>query len=461
MPTTIPPEMVKKLLKRHPTAQALARRMIAAVPYRLRLGANFFRWYALFLDAENWADTRVSQHRQDLLRSLLAEVSRSSEYYRVILAGVSIDDVAERPAAYLPVMTRDEFRANYARIRSSANSGRLSAASTSGTTGNALQFFHSADDNQREWAAICHQWRRVGYDPLRSVRAEVRGLLTAPGIVQRFPEMNMVRFSILDMNQEHVRHYADVCRAERVEFLHGYPSALHLMCRQVLDHGIQFPHIRGIMLASEMPYPHQLEVIAAAFPKSHIIAHYGNAERTALGAWCEARRSYHFMPLYSQVEIDADGCLIGTNYFNVVNPFIRYRMSDVVAGAKDGRCVQCGRLATPLVHEVSGRSEDYLFSPDKGWIPPAIVTYPLKSLRHIHEIQFFQDRPDRIELRYVPQGDGDYSQELHELVTNFQRLLGSVQISPVRHEGFERGSSGKFKWIVSQLDAASAEHLAN
>lgn len=444
--------MIKTFLKRHPVAQAVARRMIATVPYRLRLGANFFDWYALLLEAEEWDEARLAQRRQELLHGLLADVSRSSPYYAERLAGVSPRDAAERLDAYLPVMTRDEFRSNYARIRSRDPAGRLTAASTSGTTGNALQFFHTAADNQREWAAICHQWRRVGYDPLRSVRAEVRGLLTAPGIVQRFPESNMVRFSILDMGVEHVRHYADVSRSEGVEFLHGYPSALHLLARQVLEHGIRFPHIRGVMLASEMPYAHQLESIEAAFPTSRVIAHYGNAERTALGAWCEQRRTYHFIPLYSQVEIDADGCLVGTNYFNHVNPFIRYRMSDVVAGARDGRCPACGRFATPLVDEVSGRSEDYLYSPQKGWIPPAIVTYPLKSLRHIHEIQFYQDRPDVIELRYVPQGAADCTGEVEELVASFRQLLGGVDIVPVRHERFERGSSGKFKWIVSRLD---------
>jgi phenylacetate-CoA ligase len=444
---------LRQFIKKHPAIQVLSRKLIAAVPYRLRLGRNFFHWYALFLESESWSAERVAEFRHRLLADLLREVSASSPYYAELLGGVAPDTAARDIGAYLPVMGRDGFRSGYDRIRNHAYRGRLSAASTSGTTGNALQFFHSAEDNLREWAAICHQWRRVGYDPLRSIRAEFRGLLTQPGIVQHFPESRMIRFSILHMKEEHVRHYAQVCAADKVEFIHGYPSAIYLLAREIVARGIVFPKMRGIMLASEMPYQHQLDAIAAAFPDTPVIAHYGNAERVALGAWCERERSYHFLPLYSQVEVDpADGSLIGTNYFNTVNPFIRYRMSDIMLESREGACGSCGRLATPLVKEIGGRAEDYLFSPDKGWIPPAIVTYPLKSLRRIHEIQFYQEQPDRIELRYVPQGDGDCSAELDEIRRELAKILGSVEIVAVRRESFERGSTGKFKWIVSRLD---------
>jgi phenylacetate-CoA ligase len=447
---------LRSLLRQSPAAQSLARRLLSAVPPRLRLGTHFFHWYALLLEAESWSDERIAQYRQQLLTRLLTEVALHSPYYQSLLAGLNLPEVASNPARYLPVMTREEFRSQYQRIRHASYRGKLSAGSTSGTTGNALQFFHPLEDNSREWAAICHQWRRVGYDPLTSVRAELRGMLTSPGIEQHFPEHRMIRFSIVDMKREHIRQYAQSCARQKVEFLHGYPSALYLLARAVLEDGIAFRGVRGIMLASEMVYPHQIETIEAAFPAAKLIAHYGNAERVALGAWCETTRACHMLPLYSHVEVDAaDGTLIGTNYFNTINPFIRYRMSDVLQDSASGRCPDCKRLATPLVGGIQGRAEDYLFSPDKGWIPPAVVTYPLKSLQKIHELQFYQHEPGRIELRYVALHGQDCSDELDDIRAGLLPLLGRVDIVPVQIEAFERGASGKFKWIVSTLENAS------
>src|SRR5439155_1293889 len=69
----------------------------------------------------------------------------------------------------VPLLSRDEFRGQYERLRATDwRRGRVVKCQTSGTTGSALQFHHAAADQQREWAAICHQWRRVGYLPGRS-----------------------------------------------------------------------------------------------------------------------------------------------------------------------------------------------------------------------------------------------------------------------------------------------------
>lgn len=444
--------VIKAAARNYPAVDRLARRLMATVLPRSQLGKPFVYWYALFLESENWDIVQVSEFRQKLLFDLLTEVRGQSRHYAELLSNAPLQAIADDLAAYLPVMTRDVFRAEYAQIRGQSKTKKLSAASTSGTSGNALQFYHTAEDNMREWAAICHQWRRVGYDPWKSVRAEVRGLVTTKHIVQHFPESNMVRFSVLHLKTDHIRHYTGICQRDGVEFIHGYPSAIYVMAREMLANGIQMPNIRGIMLASEMVYPHQIDCIEAAFPSARIIAHYGNAERVALGAWCEHLKNYHFLPLYSHVEIDpTDGALIGTNLFNTINPFIRYKMSDIVSGAEVKSCAACGRLAMPFAQHIQGRAEDYLFSPEKGWIPPAIVTYPLKSLRKIHEIQFYQEHPDSIELRYTAHGAEDCTDELAEISSGLKKLLGNVTIRPVRCDAFERGASGKLKWIISKL----------
>lgn len=433
-----------------PGMELMARRAIATIPYRFRLGPTFFEWYQRFEEAEAWSFDQVAAFRRKLLTELLQDLKEKHPYYRHQLRDWNVNDAADNLAEALPVMSRDSFRA----IPSAPSlASRLSKASTSGTTGNALQFYHDADDNQREWAAICHQWRRVGYDPLKSRRAEFRGMVPPGRLVQKFPELNMLRCSILDLKPSAVRLYAEECRKNEVQFLHGYPSALDLLARTCLNEGIQFKGIRGIMLASEMVYPHQLRSIEEVFPGAHLIAHYGNAERIALGAWCETERVYHMLPLYSHVEVDSNGYLLGTNLFNRINPFIRYRMSDQVTLSEQTTCAACGRQADPLVLEIDGRAEDYLYSPVRGWIPPAIITYPLKNLKTVREIQLFQRVEDVVELRYCTDGTADGLSEVEEIAAGLGRILTGVRFELVHCDALGRGASGKLRWIVSELES--------
>ena len=158
------------------------------------------------------------------------------------------------------------------------------------------------------------------------------------------------------------------------------------------------------------------------------------------------------LPLYSRIEVEEDGSLIGTNLFNAVNPFIRYQMSDRIRVADRKVCPACGRYADPLVLTVDGRAEDYLYSPVRGWIPPAIITYPLKHLRVVREIQLVQREKNAVELRYCTGDNADGAAEIADIAAGLQSILAGVSIVPVQHESLSRGGTGKFRWIQSELD---------
>ena len=318
-----------------------------------------------------------------------------------------------------------------------------------------MQFFHLAKDEQREWAAICHQWKRVGYLPEKSRRAEFRGLTTAGKIMDIFPEKNMVRCSILDLKPEHIRYYAEKLRDFRIDFYHGYPSALYLLAVQICNMGIDFPQPEAILLASETVYDWQIEQIRAAFSKSKLFAHYGCAERTVLAGWCEYRQEYHSLPQYALVEVDETTLeVIGTNLFNTINGFVRYRMTDTVLEVANGTCPDCGRAYAPRLVQLGGRSEDYLYSPLNGWISPAIVTYPLKALQAIQEIQFTQKEKDILEVRFTvrPGRALLLETDLMHIEADLFRLFGEeMKFQFEQVEDFERSPSGNLSGSTANL----------
>lgn len=450
---------LRNFLAEHPNIKQLANRLMTIIPLSSRLGNDFWEWYAFFQESETWSLDQMQEFQLRRLRDLLSELIATSQFYRDRIDPVNIKQISslEKFREQIPALSRIEYRNNYQEILNSTwEMQKLVKSQTSGTTGSALQFYHAANDNAREWAAICHQWNRVGYIPGVSRRAEFRGL-TKPGqLVETAPHYNLIRCSILDLKEEHIKYYADEIRKNRINFLHGYPSALYLLASEIIHAGIDFPQPKAILLASEMVYDWQVNQIQTAFPNAKIFAHYGCAERTVLASWCEHRQEYHILPQYGLLEIDKNTSeIIGTNLYNSVNGFVRYRMTDTVLQQDDTICPDCGRPYTPRLLELGGRSEDFLFSPEKGWIPPAIVTYPLKSLQGIRELQFYQKEKTKIAVRYtsLSTNRGLLKHDLSQIEAGLQHLFGiGVEYRFEQVDDFEKGPTGKFKWIICELE---------
>jgi phenylacetate-CoA ligase len=450
--------ILKETIRRHPKIEMIASRLLSLIPLSKRMGKDFWKWYSLFEESEHWSLDQLRDYQIECLRKLLPELIRTSEFYRRRLSDFDYDKFStiEEFQTNIPALSRKEFRDNYEHIRSSEwNKRRRVAARTSGTTGMALQFVNPEEDRSREWAAICHQWKRVGYIPGKSRRAEFRGL-TAPGkLVEVYPHLEMMRCSILHLKEEHAHYYADLIRKHDIDFFHGYPSALYLLAIQICKAGIDFPQPKALLLASESVCDWQLSQIKLAFPDSKIFAHYGCAEHTVMAGWCEFRQEYHVLPQYSLVEVDDKTSeVIGTNLFNDINGFVRYRMTDTVLEIKREVCPDCKRHYLPRFISLGGRIEEYLYSPKNGWLPPAIVTYPLKTLRAIQELQFIQREKREIVVNYTIRRNGDLAveQELLQLEAGLLSLFGEeMKFYFIRVDDFLREPSGKFKWIICEM----------
>ena len=457
--------LLKETLRRYPSIEKNALRLLGCVPSSIRLGNDFWRWYSFFEESEQWSSDQLNVYQTDCLGKLLDELSQTSTFYRKQLSGMD----PQRPVTVkefqtkVRTLSRDEFKTNYPDILSStAGKRRKVEARTSGTTGMALQFYHPSEDRMRESAAIHHQWKRVGYVPGRSRRAEFRGLTTSGKIVETYPHLHMIRCSILNLKREHLCHYADSIRKYKVNFYHGYPSVFYLMTKEICNSGIDFPQPEALLLASETVYDFQLVQIRTAFPKAKIFAHYGCAEHTVMAGWCEYRQEYHVLPQYSLVEVDEETSeVIGTNFFNSINGFVRYRMTDTVLEFDKEPCPSCGRPYAPRFIRLGGRLEEYLFSPKNGWIPPAIVTYPLKELKTVREIQFVQTERKTITVNYTARANTDISvaTELSHLEADLRFLFGEDMIFHFeRVDDFSRSPAGKFKWIICELENRIQEY---
>jgi len=450
--------MIRRILataaKHSAPIELAARHVVDVWPYARRQPRAFWDYYRLL----NETEYATAERLQELQRAMFVETVRhayaASGFYRRLYDehGVDVGHIASvEDAAKLPVVEKAmllEAGDVTVPIRG------MRVGMTSGTSGSPFAFPVDPGADAMERAAIFHQWRKAGFTP-GDERVEMRGFQTES--IVHFPDLRIVRFSVVHM-ADAMGRYVDFLNRRRVAFIHGYPSAIAKFALLLREMDLRLDYqVTGIFLASEPVYDWQTDVIAGVIAPRSIIAHYGTAERTVLGAWCEGARVYHMLPLYGYCEAGPNGEILGTGFLNRATPFIRYRSNDVAIDVSHTPCARCGRSLTPIVGRIGGRIEDYLVDEKDELIPPAVVTFPFKDLAAICSVQVVQDACKSILLRCVTRpGPAELLQrDCARLTADMQKMLGRT--IPVRFEFVDDipvTEGGKFKWIISRVPKA-------
>lgn len=447
--------LVSRVVRNSLAGEEWLRRVRSLWPYAWRQPAAFWTFYRLLEETQHLAPERLAEMQWARVREMLEWAYANSGFYRRLYDehGVHPRDVRTPAdfAARVPVVERAQLAA--AADLQVPMRGAV-AASTSGTSGTPFAFTVDRDGNAMENAAIFHQWARAGFRP-GDVRVELRGFQKEP--VRRFPDHNVVRLSVVNM-EAHLPEMVALLNRMRVRFLHGYPSALAKLALLLRERGLRLERPpRGVLLASENVFDWQTELIDEVIAPRTLMAHYGQAEKVVLGAWCEHRRAYHFLPLYGMLETGPSGEVVGTGLVNRATPVIRYRLTDVLVGRTEAPCPACGRGLTPVAERVAGRLEDYLVNDRGELIPPAVVTFPFKTLRFIRAAQVVQQADRHVVLRCVqsPGPADEVEAERAVLRENFRRMLGDgVRVAFETVDALPLTGAGKLRWIVSEAAQA-------
>jgi phenylacetate-coenzyme A ligase PaaK-like adenylate-forming protein len=197
------------------------------------------------------------------------------------------------------MLTKDEVRNFGKEMIVKSYKGKIYSDHTSGTTGKTLQIFRDKKTSSREWAAICYQWERVGYTPYDG-RVEFRGFITSNDDYMFLPNQRILRINLIKLSSQNIRAVIKKINKTGYKFFHGYPSGIYKFTKILVENNLQIEP-EAVLFASEILYDWQIEVVEKAFPRCKLIAHYGQTEKVALGAWTD-ERTYHFIPTYGIVE---------------------------------------------------------------------------------------------------------------------------------------------------------------
>jgi len=401
--------MIAQLRELYDSMPVWVKRMVSVVPFGYRLGSTFRKTLAFIKESDRWDADRLQEYQAKELARLLETSIKHVPYYskyRKLLSKQPFNILRE-----IEPISKTEIQKNFDLfILPEQLRGAYHKTYTGGSSGKPLKIYQNNDILEMEWAFMIAQWMRAGYRP-GDRRAAFRGVEFKENrteIVRENPVYDEILLSPFDLTEEALAEYVDAIRKFKPGFLRGYPSAITVLARYILDNGIApIRSIRSVLCGSEGLIEGQRELIESAFD-ARVFSWYGMSEKVVLAGECEKSHVYHAFPQYGITEIidshgnvtnepGTEGEIVGTGFLNRVMPFIRYRLDDS-ARIVDSRCSECGRNHLLLTDVVGHRVQDAIIGKSGSRVSMTAINMHDATFAGIRQFQFRQKHPGEVTL---------------------------------------------------------------
>lgn len=373
-------------------------------------------------------------------------------------------EAISRTLASIPPLEKATYRDNHPRfLADDISPSGLIKVSTSGTTGSALPLWLTPQRIAEGYAAVWRQRRACGVQ-IDDPQMTFAGQMIVPQRQKKPPFWrhnyygHQTLFSVYHMSQSQLPHYVAAIHDTPARYVQGYPSALHLVSRSLLDAGRPLPpgRIAAVFTSSESLLASQREVIEAGFG-APVRDHYAATELVVSMTACALGRLHVDME-FCLVEVEAQeetseylrGPLLVTGLGNDAAPMFRYRIGDV--GTRSKTPCPCGRPGDNFL-EIDGRVEDYVVTPDGRMV--GRLDHVFKQQYDIAEAQIVQDSKDAIVVHIVPRATYSTASQKRLLGEIRARLGDEIRIDVRLTDAIAREPNGKLRAVRSTIGRSS------
>jgi len=398
------------------------------------------------------------------LQDLLQYVYANNAYYRDLFDKNGIDvRKIDSPEEFrqIPFLTKDAIRSDSQAMRSTY-SGRVSARSTSGSTGIPLSFVKDRDSTAYMDALMyeVYGWHGIGIGDRQS---RLWGVPFSPRgrLMTRLKDilLNRRRLSAFSISPQECSDYLQKLKRFRPKFMYGLPSTMCAFADSLHDRGVE-PSEAGlevIISTGEILTDRRREKLESAF-ECHVVNEYGTTENGIVAFQSQdgtMRLMIH--NLYIEILNPDDGTpakpgetgeIVLTELHSHAMPFIRYRVGDM-AVPEEARPNDEG---LPTVRNIVGRLSDLVVTPEGNRVAAAILDYTLAG--GIRRFKAFQDSVDL--LHVMIEADDSFDRgALAETEASWREYLGdSIRIEFEIVDNIPPDKSGKMTVLESTVNSA-------
>lgn len=418
--------------------------------------------------SQHWSPEQLAGWQLERLNELLAHARANSPFHSKRLGGVTKPFTELSQIEQLPILTKDEIRANLEDIKArNIAAGRFILSDTGGSTGEPMPLYwdkRGRDWNRAsvyrssEWAGVALGEKAVQMSGSHFHQTGQQQLKTRiVHFLQRYKDLPVAAVS-----PELLTEYWRQIIRFRPTSIWGYPSALDMLARHIEERGPRPDpaFVRAIITSSETLTDEARARINRVFGGEKVFDNYGSSE-FYLGAECRAHDGYHLHSEVLLIEIVGPdnrtlspgemGRVLVTDLTNHAFPFIRYEIGDIGVLADYRQCL-CG-VTLPKLQKVEGRISDVVVLRDKVLTAPNLTVFFHRP--GVKAFQVRQEALDKVKVIVVPDDHGYTPDLVDYFMGGIVDLVGtSAHVELVERDAIEVPVSGKRRFVVSDVAAA-------
>lgn len=439
------------------------------IPQSKRYGQVFNNQIRKLREQDSFGIGEMQERVNNQFLSIVQHAYKNVPYYQRLFKEKDIPinsfkDISD--ISKIPFLTKEllvKYREEL--IATNINKESLQYITTSGSTGNPVGFYVDSDSTMKEWAYTIHLWSRIGYRS-DSSRLLLRGkTFWAQKNQGRNWQYDALRrelsCNIFDFSEENLEQYCKAIEKYRPDFVHGYMSAVMILCKHIEKRVGSLRHrFKAILAVSENVLSSQREYVERIL-NARVFSFYGHSERLIMAGECEYSNEYHIEPLYGYAEIvdrngnvikdDSIGELVATGFCNKGMPLLRYKTGDMASWSQKNNC-KCKRPHIRL-KEVHGRwKQDVLVNCDNALISLTAINMHSNIFDKIIRYQFYQDTIGKIVMKILPNRNFGKDDEIKILKQLVEKTQGKIEFQIKLVDEIPIKANGKYSVVEQQLD---------
>ncbi|MBN1499479.1 MAG: hypothetical protein JW982_04965 [Spirochaetes bacterium] len=407
----------------------------------MKIIINLYHIFRLKYAFKNWSTEKIIKHQNSRIRKLLKIIEKKSSFYNDIYKSRNIQSIHD-----LPLMTKEIMMENFNKINTvglDRNSliefkidqerknlfglyKKFSIGLSSGTSGNKCLTVLSPKERN---LYSCLLWARKGH--LSQIRHHkilfaIRTNNPAYTSVSKYG----VYFHYIDYTRS-IESIINIINTEKLNIIAGPVSMLKLIAenKSLIDSKIE-----AVVSYAEVLSKYDEELLESVFgvPISQI---YQGAEGFIASTCRHGKLHLNEDAIFFEFEEIQDGLknIIITDLYRTSQPFIRYKLNDVLE-LSDEPC-SCGSNFK-VIKAIHGRVDDlFLLKTSAGKIRYLFSDYVRRSINQasdqILEYQAIQNNYNHIEIRLKLKSDSNTELIKKTILSNLNFYMEKIGVIPV------------------------------
>lgn len=430
--------------------------------YKKRYSGNYNEYLKKFHENNTLSIVELKQDQILRMITFINFANKNSLFYRELYKEIDILKINTLDKLNrLPIVEKELLRSKIDDVYTIPKKKGI-VSKTGGTTGKSLEVVFTISDMQERFAMLDNFRSKGGYKlGKKTAWFSGKNLLNKADLKKnRFWKSdylyNIRYYSTFHIKEEYLKFYVENLLKFQPEYIVGFPSSILEISKYGIKSGKSFlPNVvKGIFPTAETITDEMREFIEAFF-NAKIYNQYASSEGAPFIFEC-GKGNLHFDLQSGVFEVLDDqnkpaqqGKLIVTSFTTHGAPLIRYDIGDWVELSKE-TCV-CGNN-NPLLKEILGRIDDYVFSPENGKVNLGNVSNTLKDTKGILKFQVIQDYLDEITIMTIIDSNVFNTEIEKKFIKNWKDRIGmkmKIKINYVSHIPNE--TSGKYRVVKNNI----------